>query len=63
MKKKDDNKKKKNSGLLGTLFDFNHDGKTDTFEAMIAYKEYEKRLRKKYGNSPDRYYLFPDENE
>ena len=45
MAKKDDNKQHKSS-ILGTMFDFNGDGYTDTFEAMTAYKEYEKRMRK-----------------
>ena len=63
MANKNDNKNKKSSGLLGTLFDFNRDGKTDTFEAMIAYKEYEKRMRKKHGDSQSEFSIFSDEDD
>ena len=37
---------KKNGGLFGGLFDFNGDGKTDLVEEYIAYKVFEKCMKK-----------------
>lgn len=62
MAKKDNNKQHKSS-ILGTMFDFNGDGYTDTFEAMTAYKEYEKRMRKKHNYTNGEFSIFSDDDD